>query len=89
MLPHSEPFRVFNNDDLSRFGLLGPDHREIDLGIKGDVEIVREDINGHVRDDFANLRLGQPSLLYPVQIGITHASAFLQLNCVLLDFRVQ
>ena len=37
-----------NPDDLSRFGLLGPDNREIDLGIKGDVEIVREDIDRHM-----------------------------------------
>lgn len=72
-----EPF-ILNTDDLSSFGLLGPDNREIDLGIKGDVEIVGEDIDRHVRDDFANLRLRQPSLLYPVKIGITDASAFLQ-----------
>jgi hypothetical protein len=78
VLPQPEPFRAFNSDDLSRFGLLSPDDREIDLGIKGDVEIVREDVDRHVRDDFTNLCLSKPGLLCLHQIGITDVSAFLQ-----------
>src|ERR1700739_427210 len=78
-LPHREPFRVHvKYDDLIGLGLLGPDNREIDLGIKGDVEIVREDIDRHVRDDFTNLCLSKPGLLCLHQIGITDVSAFLQ-----------
>jgi hypothetical protein len=78
VLPQPEPFRAFNSDDLSRFGLLSPDDREIDLGIKGDVEIVREDVDRHVRDDFTNLCLSKPGLLCLHQIGITDVSALLQ-----------
>ena len=29
-------------------------------------------------DDFGNLRLRKPSLLYPVEIGVADASAFVQ-----------
>ena len=48
-LPHREPFRVHvKYDDLSSFGLVSPDDRELDLGIKGDVEIVRKDIDRHI-----------------------------------------
>ena len=31
---------TFNTDNLSSFGLLGPDDREIDLGLHGDVNNV-------------------------------------------------
>jgi hypothetical protein len=62
-----------NDDDLSRFGLLGPDNREIDLGLKGDVKIVRQDVDRHMGDDFTNLRLRKPSLLHLGEIGMHDA----------------
>ena len=58
----------FGDVDLGSFGLLSPDHREIDLGLKGDVEIIRQDVDRHMCDDFANLRLRKPSLLHLVEI---------------------
>ena len=74
----SEPLNGFNGDELSSFGLLRPDNREVDLSIKGDVEIVREDVDGDMRDDFADLRLRKPGLFHPIQIRITDVSAFIQ-----------
>ena len=70
--------RTRMNDDLSSFGLLGPDDREIDLGLHGDVKIIRQDLDHHVRNDFGNLRLRKPSLLYLVEIGVTDVTTFLQ-----------
>jgi hypothetical protein len=65
-------------DDLSGFGLLGPDDREIDLGLHGDVKIIRQDVDRHMCDDFGNLRLRKPCLLQPAKIGVADASTFLQ-----------
>ena len=76
---HHEPLIAhFNTDDLGSLGLLRPHNREIDLGLKGDVEIIRQDVDGHMCNNFANLRFRKPSLLYLVEIGVTDVSMFLQ-----------
>ena len=68
----------FGDVDSGSLGLLSPDNRKIDLGLKGDVKIIRQDVDRHMGDDFANLRFRKPSLLYPLEIGVTDVSLFLQ-----------
>ena len=63
---------------LSSFSLLSSDDREIDLGLLGDVEIIRQDVDRHMCDDFGNLRLRKPCLLHLAEIGVADVSTLLQ-----------
>ena len=75
----SSPSEVtFNSDDSSSFRVVGPNNREIDLGLNGDVKIIRQDVDRHMRDDFGNLRLRKASLLHLIEIGVTDVTTFLQ-----------
>jgi len=69
---------ILNADDLSSLRLLGPDDREIDLGLHGDVKIIRQDVYRHMCNDFGNFRLRKPCLLQLAEIGVADASTFLQ-----------
>lgn len=69
---------TLNTDDLSSFGVLGPDDREIDLGLHGDVKIVRQDVDRPMCDDFCNFRLRKPCLLHLVEIRVADAPTFFQ-----------
>jgi len=71
---------TFNTDNLSSFGLLGPDDREIDLGLHGDVKIVRQDVDRPMCDDFRNFRLRKPCLrcCASLKSGVADGPTFFQ-----------
>jgi hypothetical protein len=59
-------------------GLSCRDHRKVDLGVSGSIEVVREDVQRHVRDDLGDFAVRETSIPDTRELLVADAAAALK-----------